>query len=134
MSAKVFADTNVLLYLLSDDIVKKTRAKQVLSAQPVISLQVANEFANVCLKKLKLTPEALLSALKVIEKYAVFIPFGLQTIHKAVALQSRYKLQYYDSLIIATALENDCDILYSEDMQHGLVVDNQLKIINPFLA
>lgn len=134
MSAKVFADTNVLLYLLSDDIVKKTRAKQVLSAQPVISLQVANEFANICLKKLKLTPEALLSALKVIEKYAVFIPFGLQTIHKAVALQSRYKLQYYDSLIIATALENDCDILYSEDMQHGLVVDNQLKIINPFLA
>jgi predicted nucleic acid-binding protein len=87
---------------------------------------------NVCLKKLKLTPETLLSALKVIEKHAVFVPFGLQTIHRAIALQARYKLQYYDSLIIATALENDCDILYSEDMQHGLVIDNQLKIINPF--
>jgi predicted nucleic acid-binding protein len=134
MSAKVFADTNVLLYLLSDDVVKKTRAKQLLGGHPVISLQVANEFSNVCLKKLKLTSEALLSALRIIEKYAVFVPFGLQTIHKAIALQSHYKLQYYDSLIIATALENDCNILYSEDMQHGIVINNQLKIINPFLA
>ena len=132
MSVKVFADTNVMLYLLSDDVNKKERAKQVLGGQPVISLQVANEFTNVCLKKLKLTPEALLGALKVIVKYAVFVPFGLQTIHRAISLQARYKLQYFDSLIVATALENDCDILYSEDMQHGLVIDNQLKIINPF--
>lgn len=132
MNAKVFADTNVLLYLLSDDVAKKQTAKQVLSGHPVISLQVANEFTNVCIKKLKLTPNVLLDALKIIEKYAVFVPFGLQTIHRAIALQVRYKLQYYDSLIIATALENECNILYSEDMQHGLVIESQLTIITPF--
>lgn len=60
--------------------------------------------------------------------------FSADTQLKALDIKSRYKLQYYDSLIIATALENVCDILYSEDMQHGLVVDNQLKIINPFLV
>ena len=108
MSAKVFTDTNIMLYLLSDDMSKKARSKQILSGQPVISLQVANEFTNVCIKKLKLAPDALMNALKVIEKYAVFVPFGLQTIHRAIALQARYKLQYYDSLIIATVLENPC--------------------------
>lgn len=133
MHAKVFVDTNVILYLLSDDVSKKARSKQILSDRPVISLQVANEFTNVCIKKLKLTQDALTLSLKVIEKYAVFVPFGLSTIHQAIVLQTRYKLQYYDSLIVATALENDCDILYSEDMQHGLVVDNRLKIINPFV-
>jgi predicted nucleic acid-binding protein len=74
MSAKVFTDTNIMLYLLSDDMSKKARSKQILSGQPVISLQVANEFTNVCIKKLKLAPDALMNALKVIEKYAVFVP------------------------------------------------------------
>lgn len=133
MHAKVFVDTNVILYLLSDDLSKKARSKQILSDRPVISLQVANEFTNVCIKKLNLTQDALTLSLKVIEKYAVFVPFGLSTIHRAIDLKTRYNLQYYDSLIVATALENDCNILYSEDMQHGLVIDNRLKIINPFV-
>ena len=133
MHAKMFTNTNIILYLLSDDITKKTRAKQILSNRPIISLQVANEFTNVCIKKLKLTPDELLSSLKIIEKYAVFVPFGLATIHQAIELQTRYKLQYYDSLIVATALENDCDILYSEDMQHGMLIDERMRLVNPFL-
>lgn len=75
MHAKVFADTNIILYLLSDDITKKTRAKQILSNRPIISLQVANEFTNVCIKKLKLTPDELLSSLKIIEKICCICTF-----------------------------------------------------------
>ena len=51
---------------------------------------------------------------------------------RALRLKQRYNLQYFDSLIISTALENKCNILYSEDMQHELIIDNRLKIINPF--
>ena len=54
------------------------------------------------------------------------------TIIKALDLKSKYNFQYYDSLIVATALENHCKILYSEDMQDGLIVEQILTIINPF--
>ena len=47
-------------------------------------------------------------------------------------IKDKYKLQFYDSLIIATALENNCSVLYSEDMQHGFEIENTLTIINPF--
>jgi predicted nucleic acid-binding protein len=55
------------------------------------------------------------------------------TFHKAIQLVNRYKFQLFDALIIASALEANCSTLYSEDMQHQMVVDNQLTIINPFL-
>lgn len=52
---------------------------------------------------------------------------------KAIDLHFRYQFSFYDSLIVAAALEADCTVLYSEDMQHGFVVDNSLQIINPFV-
>jgi predicted nucleic acid-binding protein len=54
------------------------------------------------------------------------------TIKKSLALNERYGYSYYDCLIIASALEANCNILYSEDMQHGQVIENTLKIVNPF--
>ena len=56
----------------------------------------------------------------------------LENTSNAIKIKEEYKLQFYDSLIIATALENSCSILYSEDMQHGQIIENSLKIINPF--
>ena len=52
---------------------------------------------------------------------------------KAIELKDKYNLQYYDALIIATALENHCNIIFSEDMQHNQIIENQLTIINPFI-
>ncbi len=60
------------------------------------------------------------------------VNFSLTTQMKSIKIKEKYNLQYYDSLILATALENGCDILYSEDMQHGQIIENQIKIINPF--
>ena len=60
------------------------------------------------------------------------VNFTLQTQLKAIEIKERYQLQFYDSLILATALENGCNIVYSEDMQNGQVIDNQLTIVNPF--
>lgn len=133
---KVFCDTNILIYAYSaSDCDKSAVANRVIFAQPTfISTQVINEFISVCTKKLGLPTALLQSAITELKANFLVVSFSTTTQSYALTLKERYKLQYYDCLIIATALENGCDILYSEDMQHGLVIDNQLKIINPFLA
>lgn len=62
------------------------------------------------------------------------VNFSLTTQIKALKIKEKYKLQYYDSLILATALENGCTLLYSEDMQHEQIIENQIKIVNPFIS
>jgi len=59
------------------------------------------------------------------------VNFG--TLQKAKDLMTKYDFQIFDSLIVASALEADCNILYSEDMQNGLIVEKQLEIVNPFV-
>ncbi|MDR0516641.1 MAG: PIN domain-containing protein [Fibromonadaceae bacterium] len=54
------------------------------------------------------------------------------TVKKSLALNERYGYSYYDCLIIASALESNCKYLFSEDMQHGQIIENTLKIVNPF--
>ena len=121
-----------MLYLYDLDNEKKRRAKDILKSNQYISTQVLNEFSNISIKKLKLNHDDLSKNLKkIIEKTTVFV-FNEDTILDAIDIREKYKFQYYDSLIIATALENKCTILYSEDMQHGQIIERQLKIINPF--
>jgi predicted nucleic acid-binding protein len=57
----------------------------------------------------------------------------IPTIEKAIFIKGNYQLQWFDSLIIASALEANCTVLYSEDMHHNLIVENKLRILNPFL-
>ena len=59
-------------------------------------------------------------------------PVEISTVHLAKNLIQKYDFQIFDSIIIASALEANCEILYSEDMQHNLIVNRQLKIINPY--
>ncbi len=132
MKDKIFIDTNILLYLYDLDNEKKRKAKEILKSNYCLSTQVLNEFSNVSIKKIKLNYKELDENLKkIIEKTTVFV-FTEETILLAVKIQHRYKFQYYDSLIIATALENGCNVLYSEDMQHNQLIENRLTIINPF--
>ncbi|GAB4401635.1 MAG: hypothetical protein OHK0053_24610 [Microscillaceae bacterium] len=62
------------------------------------------------------------------------VPITSQTVELAHHLPQKYHFQYFDSLIVAAALENECKTLYTEDMQHGLLVENSLSILNPFLG
>jgi predicted nucleic acid-binding protein len=55
-----------------------------------------------------------------------------QELLSQLTVMERYRFSFYDSLIIATALEASCTTLYSEDMQHGQLIENKLLIINPF--
>ncbi len=66
-------------------------------------------------------------------KYNSVVIIQSSDIKNAIQIKEKYQLQWYDSLIIATALQAQCKILYKEDMQHNLVINNTLTIINPFV-
>jgi predicted nucleic acid-binding protein len=133
MTAKVFADTNLFIYAESQDQDKSYRAIAIIQDAPVISTQVINETVSVLTKKhgflLSEAHEIAESLLDLCEVVAV----DVLTIRKAIDLAKRYSLSHWDSLIIAAALLADCQTLYSEDMQHGLVFDGRLTVANPFI-
>ena len=81
----------------------------------------------------KLIIKDIINVVKELEKEFIILDFDIQTQLNALKLKQNYNLQFYDALIVSTALENSCTILYSEDMQDKLVIEKKLKIINPFL-
>ncbi len=134
MSDSVFIDTNILLYLYSEDEAEKRRRSNELidSHKGIISLQVVNEFSNTLRRKFKFEYDVINSAIKELSDSFIIVPQNLRTIFSALRIGKRYGYSYYDSLIIATAIENGCATLYSEDCQHGQVIDGALEIINPY--
>lgn len=134
MSVKVFIDSNVALYLLSADASKADRAEEVIAGGGVVSVQVLNEVTNVVRRKLGLSwPEAdeILAALR---SACAVEPLTVQTHETGRRLAERYGLSVDDAMIAAAALLAGCSRLYSEDMQHGLLIERQLRICNPFIA
>jgi predicted nucleic acid-binding protein len=136
MHDKAFLDTNILIYAYSEDEPKKQSiALQLLDSfedRIIISKQVVNELSNILLKKFKLESDQVENVLLEIDNVLPIVDFDLTTQIKALKLKDRYQFQFYDALIVATALENSCTIIYSEDMQHEMLIDGSLKIINPF--
>ena len=128
-----FVDTNVLLYLISADAAKATRAESVLAAGIVISVQVLNEFANVARRKHGLSWDELPQVLADISAFAEVKDLSLATHQRGLALARRYQLSVYDAMIAAAAIEAGCDTLLSEDFQTGLHIDGRLLITNPFI-
>jgi predicted nucleic acid-binding protein len=135
MNDKIFVDTNVLIYLYSnDDEIKKDKAfSAITKSEILISTQVLIEFTNIGLRKLKLSPDAINGLIDELESYFEIYLNTAHTIKKAIRIVDVYKYSWFDSLIIAAALESDCAILLSEDMQHKQLIENKLTIINPFL-
>ena len=90
-------------------------------------------FLNPNFRKLfKQLPKDIINVVKELEKEFIILDFDIQTQLNALKLKQNYNLQFYDALIVSTALKNSCTILYSEDMQDKLVIEKKLKIINPF--
>lgn len=127
-----FVDTNVLLYLLSDDAAKAERAEALLSSRIVISVQVLNEFANVARRKLQLPWPGVEQALVDIRRFASVQSLMLGTHERGLALAKRYQLSVYDAMIAAAALEAGCTTLASEDFSTGQRFESRLTVRNPF--
>jgi predicted nucleic acid-binding protein len=130
--ADAFFDTSVLLYLLSDDDAKADRIETLLSARGVISVQVLNEFAAVALRKLELPLNEVREILDTFRAVCAVEPVTVETHVRGLAVCERYKFSLYDSMIVAAALISGVKILYSEDLQDGQLIDDQLRVTNPF--
>jgi predicted nucleic acid-binding protein len=130
-----FLDSNISLYGYSDEDLRKREIAMRLLALPDVCLssQVVNEVMTNLLRK-KLATEADIRKL-VDELYSDYPVLEIlqEDIQTASELREEYNFSYWDSLIVATALRGNADILYSEDMQDGLRVRNRLTIRNPFL-
>lgn len=127
-----FLDSNIVLYALDADITKRGIAWELLLDMPCISLQVLNECSNVLNRKRQWSAEDVAKTLGYLLAFVCVEPSDVATVRSAWRLQARYHFSYYDSLIISAALAARCSILYSEDMQHGQIIDGRLTIINPF--
>jgi predicted nucleic acid-binding protein len=134
MPDRIFVDTNLLVYFISSEKDKKQKVKEIIfSNQEVyISSQVVNEFISVCLSKNLLELDEIKSLANNFMENLRFSIIKESTINKALQIKQHYKYSYWDSLILSSAIENDCSIIYSEDMQAGQVIENSLKILNPF--
>lgn len=127
-----FFDTNVLIYGASSD-TRKARADLLLRQGGVISVQVVNEFTAVARRKLRMDwPHIEEAVARMRDMFNLVLPLTLETHAAAVALARDHSLAFYDALILAAALEAGCEILYSEDFQHGRRFGDCM-ILNPFL-
>jgi predicted nucleic acid-binding protein len=129
--AKVFFDTNVLLYLLSADALKADRAEELLASGGIVSVQVLNEFAAVASRKLAMSYSEIRDALAPIRTICEVEPLTIESHDRALEIAERYGFSIYDATIVAAALNAGCEILYSEDLQDGQVIE-KLTIRNPF--
>jgi predicted nucleic acid-binding protein len=134
MNAERFLDTNILVYAYSRDDARTAAARQLLLGGGVVGLQVLNEFASVARSKLGMTWEEVQEA---VEKIVVLCPnpisLRLQIHLLALDVCNRYGFSIWDGLIIASALDAGCRTLYTEDLQHGQVIEG-VRIVNPFLT
>ena len=139
MSGKFFLDTNIFVYAFDETAPAKakTAARLVRNAvdtgKGIVSYQVVQEFFNVAFRRFA-RPMSAADA----EQYLITVFRPLLAVHSSSALyvealriEWKHHFAWYDSIIIASALEGQCEILYSEDFQHGRNVEG-LRIENPF--
>lgn len=126
------ADTNIVIYALTSSS-KTEGATNVLRACQFLSVQVLNEYANVSMRKRQLSWSRISGDIEELKK-AVGSVLAISDAANAEALRiaGRYRLSFYDALMLAVALAGGARTIYSEDMQHGLVIDGALRIVDPF--
>lgn len=133
MTARFFADTNIVVYALDSDSSKRQRALAVLRRRPVISTQVVNEFLSVLLNKQRLERVKANRLAQILLRRCEVVPLTATIVTDAMRLGERYQLSHWDALIVAAAISSGCESLYSEDMQAGQIFEGQLTVLNPFV-
>jgi len=136
MNDKIFIDTNIWVYLYSRNSKSHSVNKFIESNfdRIVISTQVLNEFFNVLAIKLKLkSKEGVKDIIQdLIYNFTVSV-ITTEIIINAIDISIKYQFNFFDGLIIASAMDEGCTQLITEDMQDGQVINNTLTLVNPFL-
>jgi len=130
---KVFIDSNVMIYAYFNQNDEKQRiSRQLISQSSVVSTQVLQEIANTLRRKIKVDYSIIRLLLQECKQNSILHTNTSETVFSALDISERYDFSFYDSLIVAAALESKCTVLYSEDMQHNQQIKN-LTIKNPFI-
>jgi predicted nucleic acid-binding protein len=127
-----FFDTNVLIYVVSGDVAKADKSAALLADGGAVSVQVLNEIVNVSRRKLQRPWSQIHEFLRAVRAVLFVHPVTVATHEAGLEIAETYGLSIYDSMIVAAALQADCDTLWSEDMHDGLVIADRLRVINPF--
>ena len=134
-SESCFIDTNIWLYAFieGDDSGKSARAKSLIETQGAIyvSTQVINEVCINLIKKAHFSEQQVHQLIESFYAKYVVVELSKPFLLKASALRELYAFSFWDSLIVSSALHADAAVLYSEDLQDGLVVENRVRIVNP---
>jgi predicted nucleic acid-binding protein len=134
VGGKAFFDTNVLVYVVGQNDERTDTAEALLAGGGIISVQVLNELANVSRKKLRMSWEEIDEALAAVRVLCPSpLPLTIDTHDAGRRMAAKYGYSLFDGLIAASAIEAECDTLYSEDLQNGQVIEGRLTIRNPFL-
>ncbi|NUN95656.1 MAG: PIN domain-containing protein [Candidatus Omnitrophica bacterium] len=129
----LFLDTNVVLYALGTEEPKRTIAQDALGRAPVVSVQVLSEASNVLHRKYGIARSEVALQLETVARLVGrIVPLDEATLRRAWVLWDRRSMPWFYSLILAAAITAGCGILYSEDFQHGEVIDGRITIVNPF--
>jgi predicted nucleic acid-binding protein len=131
--SRVFLDTNVLLYLFSEDAARAEHAESVVAGGGTVSVQVLNEFVSTATRKYGLSLNGARETLATVRAICTVVPLDLATHEAGLDLIERYRFSTYDAMIVSAALRAGCTTLYTEDMQAGQKIGN-LTIRNPFVA
>ena len=127
-----FFDTNVIVYIASADPVKAAKAEETIASGGAISVQVLNELTNVARRKMQMPWTDIHELLSTLRALLTVHPVTVETHETGLALAERYGLSTFGAMVAASALHIGCDTLWSEDMQHGMVLEEGLRILNPF--
>lgn len=130
----IFLDSNICVYWFDkSDPAKQDKALLLLKHKPFISSQVVIETYNACIRKIKLPLAVCDENTLILCEAARLVPLDSSVFMTALMLKSKHQFSFLDSVIVAAAHQSDCETLYSEDMQHGQVIEGKLKIVNPFI-
>jgi len=138
MIEKVFIDSNIFIYAYTGDderkhsVARDLLRNNVLNNEIIISVQILNEFYSV-LARFKYPHNEIKSCMDEIIEQVKVLPLELETIKRCIFIKEKYNYSWWNSLVLASALENDCAILYSEDLQSNQIIENKLRIVNPFI-
>ena len=127
-----FLDSNIVLYLASEDPPKADRAQELVAEGGTISVHVLNEIGNISRRKMGLSWAETRYFLLMIRGLLKVEPITIEIHDVGISLAERYRLSVYDSMIVSAALSAECDTLLSEDLQDGLLINGRLRVLNPF--
>lgn len=137
MNDSVFIDTNIFIYAKIENNNSSKHKKSIdffssLKDEVCISTQILSEFYN-ALYKNKIADEKIQKSINEILEDVSLKIINIETLKKCWEIREKYNYSYYDTLVIASALQSNCKILYSEDLHDNQIIDDKLTIVNPLI-